>query len=295
MKHIFIVNPTSGNGQYLDIIEQIKTVFSKRDDYEIILTEYPGHAEIIAAQYDHHNRIYAVGGDGTANEVLNGLQDGVSLGLIPAGSGNDFLRNMLPKLDLKTIITDLLDGDISQIDYALFNGRKQLNSATAGFDAEVNHNVNLSKIQFLPRKSLYALFALKGLFFKKTVKITINHDGQRKTFDVLLASIMNGKFYGGGFKAAPNANLQDGLLDVTLIENVSRLRILYLFPVYYKGKHLGIDVVTNFQTSRVTVESDHPIRVGCDGELSELKEFTIEVVPSGLSLIVPQGYSIQGQ
>ena len=294
MKHIFIVNPTSGNGQYLDIIKSIREVFAGRSDYEIIMTEYQGHAKEISSRFDKGHRIYAVGGDGTAHEILNGLQDGVPLGLIPAGTGNDFLRNFTPKVDLANIIVNIINGDTVAIDYAMFNDHKQLNCVNIGLDADINQEVNKSKITLFPRKSLYLLFALKCLFFKRTVQVVVEHDGQRHTHDVLLATFMNGQYYGGGFHSAPTANLQDGLLDVTLVTNVSRLRILRLLPIYYKGKHIGVDVVTNYQTSEVFVKSDTPIRVGCDGELSEMSEFRIKVVPAGLNLILPVGSSIKG-
>lgn len=293
MKHIFIVNPTSGNGQYLDIMNQIEHVFKDRNDYQVIMTEYAGHAEVIASQYDTNHRIYAVGGDGTAHEVLNGLQEGVPLGLIPAGSGNDFLRNMTPKFDMDNIIENIIIGPSNPIDYVMFNDRKQLNCANVGLDADVNKGVNDSKIQFLPRKSLYAIFALKCLFFKKTVQISILHEGQVSEHDVLLASFMNGSYYGGGFMSAPRASLVDGLLDVTLVDNVSRLRILNLLPIYYKGKHLGLDIVKHYQTKELTVSSKRPILVGCDGELNEMTSFHLKVVPKGLNLIVPVGCGLK--
>lgn len=297
MKHIFIVNPTSGNGQYVEVIAQIKAFFKDVSLYEIVMTEYAGHAQEIAERYADAEayRLYSVGGDGTAHEVLNGLHDGVGLGLIPAGSGNDFIRNLHPKVKFDTIIQDIVGGTIEQIDYIKFNDMKQLNCTNVGLDADINKGVNESNIRRIPRKFLYGLFALKSLIKKDTVSIKITHDGVSSDHEVLLATFMNGRYYGGGFQSAPLANLQDGLLDVTLIEDVSRLRILRLLPIYFQGKHIGIDVVTNFRTTKIEVQSSKPIQVGCDGELEERTEFKLEVVPAGLHLIIPKGTSLQGQ
>ncbi len=295
MKHIFIVNPKSGNGQYVKVIEQIENYFTSSEDYEIHMTEYEGHAKVLAAQFSKDVRLYSVGGDGTAHEVLNGLEEGIAMGVIPAGSGNDFNRNIIPKRQFDTIVQDMVEGRAIDVDYVLFNNKKQLNCANVGFDAIVNKNVNASKLTLLPRKFLYALFALKGLIDKNTIDIEIECDGKVSHHTVLLASFMNGRFYGGGFQSAPTANLQDGLLDVTLISNVSRLRILKLLPVYYQGKHLGIDIVNAFRTSSITIRSAQVMDVGCDGELESLKEFNLKVVPQGLQLILPQGSSLMGQ
>lgn len=295
MKHIFIVNPKSGNGQYVKVIEQIENYFTSSEDYEIHMTEYEGHAKVLAAQFSKDVRLYSVGGDGTAHEVLNGLEEGIAMGVIPAGSGNDFNRNIIPKRQFDTIVQDMVEGRAIDVDYVLFNNKKQLNCANVGFDAIVNKNVNASKLTLLPRKFLYALFALKGLIDKNTIDIEIECDGKVSHHTVLLTSFMNGRFYGGGFQSAPTANLQDGLLDVTLISNVSRLRILKLLPVYYQGKHLGIDIVNAFRTSSITIRSAQVMDVGCDGELESLKEFNLKVVPQGLQLILPQGSSLMGQ
>ena len=294
MKHIFIVNPTSGNGQYVDIIKQIKNYFKEEDNFEIVMTEYPGHAKEIAALYGEGHRLYSVGGDGTAHEVLNGLQDNVAMGMIPAGSGNDFLRNIQPKASLDGLIGRMVNGSIEAIDYVKFNDFKQLNCTNVGFDADVNKGVNESKMTLIPRKFLYALFAIKGLIRKKTVDITITKDGKSRNYKVLLATFMNGQYYGGGFMSAPNANLQDGLFDVTLIANVSRLRILRLLPIYFKGNHLGFDVVTNYQATSIEVHSPQLIQVGCDGELTQRNSFRLDIVPKGLRLIIPKGSSLKG-
>lgn len=295
MKHIFIINPTSGNGKYKDIIIQINQVFENRDDFEIIMTEYPGHAQEIAQSYRGDFTLYSVGGDGTAHEVLNGLQEGVAMGLVPVGSGNDFRRNIEPLTDLENIVSRLVNGAKVDVDYVMFNDRKQLNCANIGLDADVNEGVNQSNIKFLPRKFLYALFALKCLIFKKTINVDVEVNGKRSSHNVLLASFMNGSYYGGGFKSAPLADVTDGLMDVTLIRNISRLRILSLMPVYFKGQHMGLDIVEAYQTDHIKVTSKIPIIVGCDGEIMKMNAFELKVIKHGLPLVLPQGSVLKGQ
>lgn len=294
MKHIFIVNPTSGNGQYKKLIDQIKLVFKDREDYEIIMTEYPKHAAEIAARFDDNHRLYCIGGDGTAHEVLNGVRDGVQVGFIPAGSGNDFLRNLEPKRDVDNIISNIIVGESVPIDVVSFNGKKQLNCANIGLDTDVNQMVNDSSLTLIPRRMLYMLYAIKALILKKSTTLFVEHDGIVKEYEVLLATFMNGQYYGGGFKAAPLANLQDGYFDVTLVGNISRLRIMRLLPIYFKGKHLGIDVVTNFQAKHIKVHSKTDVLVGCDGETEMIKEIEMSILPEGLNLIIPKGSALKG-
>ena len=161
MKHIFIVNPISGKGNALKIADKIKKVCEKKGlDYEMYYTEYPGEAKRIAKKYIFSkNIIYSVGGDGTLNEVLNGVVGTKNLlAVVPAGSGNDFYKT-LSKIDEKT----------PTIDIGKINNRYFINIVSIGIDAEVADNVSLMKKRKIPPKQIYNA-SLVYTFFKYKYK-----------------------------------------------------------------------------------------------------------------------------
>ena len=288
MKHIFIVNPTSGVGKYQTVIDFVEQYFlDKEDSYEIRMTEYVGHATEIASEYDLSHALYSVGGDGTSHEVINGMQEGVSLGIIPVGTGNDFWRNYDLDLTLETIIEKTINGTVEKIDLGLVNGEKFLNCAHLGFDAQVNLEVNEFRAKWFPRIFMYGMFAIKGLLFKKTIKLDLTVDGIVSSYDALMATFMNGKYYGGGFKSAPRAELNDGLLEVCVVKNVSRTQIIRLLPIYYKGNHLEKPVLDYFRTDRVRVQSKEVMIFGVDGELIKGNDFEISIIKQALYLRKP--------
>lgn len=285
MNHVFIVNPVSGSGRYTKVLSIVQTYFKdKEGSFELRFTEGVGHATKIASEYfDHDTVLYSVGGDGTSHEILNGLNEGVSLAIIPVGSGNDFWRNIDYEGSLEDVVIATIEGHNLLIDVGVANGRKYLNSANIGFDAMVNLAVNKFRFEWFPRKFIYAIFAIKSLIRKHTVDFSI--DGVKHS--ALLASFMNGRWYGGGFMSAPRASLTDGLLDVCIVKDISRRRILSLFPVYYKGKHLDLDVLTYSKLKSFKISSDSEIVYGLDGEIFFDRSISFSILASGLSLRVP--------
>ena len=136
MKHVFIVNPTSGVGKYQVVIDYVKDYFEdKEDNYEIRITEYVGHATEIAREYDVSHVLYSVGGDGTSHEIINGMQEGVSLGIIPVGTGNDFFRNFDLDLPLEKII-EKPSGQKLKISFKEKSEFEKLEKEIAGLEVE---------------------------------------------------------------------------------------------------------------------------------------------------------------
>lgn len=291
MKHIFIVNPSSGSGKYKKVLEIIEIYFKdKKDQYKVHLTDYIGHATQIAKEYKGQGlTLYCVGGDGTAHEILNGLNEGVSMAIIPVGSGNDFWRVIDYKKSLEDIVIDTIEGQDIKVDYGMANDIRFLNCANTGFDSIVNKEVNGFRWKWFPRNFIYGIFALKGLVAKKSVELTYTINNKTEKKHALLASFMNGSWYGGGFEAAPRAKVRDGLLDVCIVENVSRRRILTLLPAYFKGEHLDmdLDIISFYQVEDLIVESNQPMTFGLDGEIHMFSKVSLSIVDKGLSLRVP--------
>lgn len=288
MKHIFIVNPISGNGNYKDVISWVEKYFTKhKESYEIHITQHPGHAQEIASRYGEDSILYAVGGDGTAHEVLNGMDENAQLAIIPSGTGNDFYRMISKDKDLFSILESTINGQEKRIDIGKAGDVYFLNCLNLGIDARINLRVNNSRNNLIPRKLSYAFYALLEVLKKYAQKIVVEYDGTKVVSNALLASFMNGKWYGGGFMSGPYAKLDDGFLEMSLVEDMPRWKIFLVLPKYFLGKHTHLDVVNYKRVSHVKVSSEDLIVMGVDGEVFDGYSIDIAIMPSARKLRVP--------
>ncbi len=293
MTHLFILNPAAGKGRTLKLIPAIKGYFDdSKQEYAIEITNYPGHATEIAAGYSAKQpcRIYSVGGDGTLNEVLNGMAgSSSSLGAIPAGSGNDFIKSMEADIDLKSIIARTVEGHAAPIDMARINDNYFINIASLGFDAQVVHSTqHFKKLPLINGKMAYILGILSTILKRRTNMLEIKIDDTLLKADTLLIAVGNGRYYGGGMLAVPEANIADGLFDICQVDNLSRLEIFRLFPLYIKGQHGRLNAVHFYKGKRVEIKSGSPMVMNSDGEISIVKEAVFEILPGALSFIFPK-------
>ena len=293
MKHLFILNPVAGKGKTLKLLPTVKAYFAaSREDFDIEITEYPGHATEIAADYSSKQpcRIYSIGGDGTLNEVLNGMAgSSSSLGVIPSGSGNDFIKSIEPDSDLKSILARTVEGTARPIDMARINDRYFINIASLGFDAQVAHTTqHFKKIPLISGKTAYILGIFTTIMQRKNNVLEIRIDGGFIKSNALLIAIGNGRYYGGGMLAVPKAEIADGMFDICLVDNISRMKILRLFPLYMKGQHGKISDVHFYKGKRVEIKSASPIAMNSDGEISIVHEAVFEILPNALSFIFPK-------
>ena len=196
MTHVFIVNPFAGGGKSLKILNKIKEVCNKENiDYIVRFTKAPNDATKIAREYENLGGIiYSVGGDGTMNEVLNGIVGSKNLfGILPAGSGNDFHRVLMAMDEISPTI------DIGKI-----NDRYFINIACIGIDADVANNVTLMKKTKIPPSQIYNISILYTFFKYKYKNLEFNLNNSQIKDKFTLLAICNGKYYGGGYKIAPN-------------------------------------------------------------------------------------------
>ncbi len=293
MKHLFIINPVAGKGKTLGLIPEIKQYCEgKGYEYEIAATGYPGHATEISKVHSSEQilRIYSVGGDGTLNEVLNGMAGGKSsLAAIPSGSGNDFIRSILGADIPKNLIKATVEGSERLIDYAKVNEKFFINITSLGFDAEVaSQSGHYMKLPFVTGKMAYVL----GIF--TSIARCTNHLMEIKVDDIslssktLLVAVGNGKYYGGGMLALPNAEIDDGLFDICHVEAMTRMKILKLFPKYMKGQHALIKGVHLTRGKKVEITVDRLVPMNLDGEIILLQKAAFEIFPKGLSFIIPK-------
>ena len=276
MKYIFIVNPESAKGNAMKIIGNIEKVCKQEHiEYEVCYTLAQGDATRLAQSYkDEENIIYAVGGDGTLSEVLNGgVGTKNKIGIIPAGSGNDFYRTVkeLGKTEIES-------------DVGVVNGKYFLNIACVGIDAEVANNVPLMKKKNVKVKNLYTASILYTFTHFKFKQIHFKSQEKDEKGKFTILSICNGRYYGGGYNISPKASLEDNYFDVYYINKLRLSSIINLLLKLKKGK-LEQDKRTNhFKTNNITVTSEEPIRFNVDGETIENTKFEIKIIPKAIKI-----------
>jgi len=292
MKVLFIVNPTAGKGRTIKIVPEIKAIMSelKEVEYEISYTEKSGHATGIAknAADQGYDIVFAVGGDGTVNEVMNGLvKTNSALGVIPGGSGNDFVRTLGTKGDTAKIIKDAVNGTKKLIDVGFINDRYFINISSAGFDAEAVLATEQAKKYFLSGSLAYLAGLISTILSGKPNRVKISIGDKEIEESILLIAVANGKYYGGGMMAAPDAVLDDEMFDVCIIRAMSRIRMLSIFPQFMKGKHKKFKEVSFHRSDKVSIESLTPIAVNVDGEVFRDTKVTFEIIKKGLFITCP--------
>ena len=292
MKHLFIVNPAAGKGRTLDLIPVIREYCNARKiRHEIAVTECPGHAVEIARKKstEERCRIYSVGGDGTLNEVLNGMANsGSSLAVIPSGSGNDFIKSVVGRDIPDNILSATIEGTERLIDFARVNDKYFVNIASVGFDAQVAYQTeHFKKLPLITGQAAYILGILDTILICKNQYIELILDNEKLSGKSLLVAVGIGRFYGGGVNALPDAEIDDGLFDVCYVESTSRLRILRLFPQYIKGLHPKIKGVHMYRSKKVEIVSEEPIPLNRDGEIILTTRAVFEIFPRSLPFVVP--------
>ncbi len=307
IRHLFILNPEAGiRNPVEEATKRIKEAFilnTHRTDetYDIVLTKKKGDATRIAKKACEENpgftRIYACGGDGTLNETASGIvnAENVALCPVPVGSGNDFVRYFdLPKerfLDIKSLIhLDPTPCDVLKCDDFF-----ALNNISAGLDAITGKRQQT--VKKLPLVSGGAAYKLAlGYSFLSAMKnpITFEIDDEPVTIgegNVTLAVVGNGRFYGGGFKATPLADISDGMMDFVTIPTISRMEFLKYVSDYKNGRHLQtIPQVVYKKCRKLKMISSEPITLQADGEIHIRENPTIEILPDAVKLIVPKRF-----
>ncbi len=301
-KYRIIVNPVSGRGTGEKSIPAIRQYLESGElDYDLVLTERPGHAIELAerAVKDGYDTVVGVGGDGTANEIICGLMqanEGAAMGMLAVGRGNDFAFSAGIPYGLDAGCSVLFDGyrrkiDIGRVtggDYP--NGRFFGNGVGIGFDAVVGFEA--LKMTRLTGFVSYIVAALKTIFlYYQAPVVSIKFDNEEIRLPALMISIMNGRRMGGGFMMAPGASMEDGILDLCIARQVSRGRIFTLIPHFLKGDQAREEPITTCQARQVVVTAlEGTLPAHADGETLcyQGKQLTIELLPSQLQLICKQ-------
>ena len=272
MKYVFIINPASGKTDYDKIKQNIMKTL-ENENYEIYETKAPKEATEIASRFKNEENtiVYSVGGDGTLNEVVNGIAKGkCKLGIIPTGSGNDFYRT------LKEAQTENVRLDLGKV-----NGRYFINIASVGMDAETCNNANKIKSKIKLHSSYYLALIHTFLTFKsKSLKLKI--DKNVYAGDYIIAAICNGKYYGGGFKIAPVASFDDNQFDIYLVSKASKFKLIKILLALLKSEHEKYNEVRKYTGKNITITSENNLIVNIDGEITISKNIEIEMIEDAL-------------
>lgn len=274
MKHVFIVNPKAGGGKSLKIVENIERIY-KRDNKEYVIhyTKEPMDAMRITKEYEKLECvIFSVGGDGTMNEVLNGIIGSKNLfSVIPAGSGNDFTRAL-----------ESIDELEFSIDVGKINERYFVNVVCIGIDAEVASNANIMKAMKVPPSQIYNASIIYTFIKYRFKKIECYFNNLQKVDKFTLIAICNGRYYGGGFKIAPKAKLTDGLFDIYFVNKISKIKIPKLFLKLVKGTHEEIPTIEKSLSDSLIIRTEKTLICNVDGETLKGKEFNIKTIKNAV-------------
>lgn len=285
-----IINPVAGRGKSMGRWKKAERELIRLGvSYVPFVTSRVGHARELAAtvREEGYSAVMSVGGDGTLNEVLNGLAGkGVPVAVVSTGTGNDFIRSAGIPADPALAARLVSQGKPTPVDIGRFGSRYFINAAGIGFDAEIAHTAN-TRFRHLRGAAPYVMGLLTNIGSYKPASFEMTFDQVEVKFKAWVVSVTNGQFYGGGMKVVPGANISDGRLDVCIIGSFGRFELLGTFPKVFSGRHITHPKVSLYRTTRVHVKADRKVRIQTDGEVFEGDEFAFEIIPGGVDIFLP--------
>ena len=295
---VIVLNPQAGRGRAGNlratleqlIQETVSTHGQAADiDWEVHETTASGEGTILAARFaaEGAHVVAAAGGDGTLNEVLNGLMGTrAQLALLPVGTGNDFSRTVGLYGSLRRAVETLFAGIPRPIDVGRAPDRYFVNVAGCGFDAIVADRANRGS-RFLRGTAAYLAAIVQTLARFRAGEFALTIDGDRREMRAMLCSVANARTYGGGMKIAPDALLDDGLFDICLLAEGGTIEFLRALPSVFKGTHTTHPKVTMLRARHIRVESIPPLPLLVDGEVVGTTPAEFTVLPAAIEFLFP--------
>lgn len=282
-----IVNPTAGRGNGARLLPYLHNLL-RGLHYDLVQTEAPRHATALAASAadEGYDVVVAVGGDGTTFEVINGLAGrDTALAVLPIGSGNDFVKPLGIPTDLPAAVERLRRGRVRRIDLGRVGPTYFGNMLGIGFDARVA--VETYRLPRLHGFALYLVALWKTVWRYRSPYLHLECDGQSLEGRFLLAAVGNGRCQGANFWLTPQAEMDDGYLDLCLISDMPLPLFFYHLPKVFRGKHTRLREVKMLRARHVRVRSAEPVAVHADGEIlaEAATELEVEVRPAALQVV----------
>jgi diacylglycerol kinase (ATP) len=296
MRSMLIVNPSSGQNRGAEAAEMLRSRLAPvASELELLLTDQPGDASRAAsrAAANSFDRVYVAGGDGTLNEALNGVGSvagglsRITFGVIPLGTGNDFAAALGLDPDLDAVLGVLAKGATTQVDVGLMNERLFVNASAGGFVAEVSDSVD-SKLKTVAGKLAYLVGGAQALLEHEPIRAVLHGPGVEGREHLLeFFAISNAPLIGGGKRVAPHALIDDGQLDVCLVDTMTTLELVGVLAQAAEGTHLEDPRVSYFFAERLCFDFATPIKINTDGEVQEVTRADYRLLPGAARFIVP--------
>ena len=299
MKHLFIINPAAGSRNRTEEYSRVihKICRARNLSYEVRVSTAPGECTRIAreaAQTGEEIRIYACGGDGTLNEVVAGAAGfpNAAVTVFSGGSGNDFVKIFDdPKAFFD--LNRLMDADETTFDLIRCNDDIALNICSVGLDARIGTDVsNYKRLPLLHGFRAYAASTVVNVVRGIAEHYVVEVNGETVDKEMTFVCVCNGRFYGGGFNPVPEADPTDGMLDVLLVDKVSRLQVPAIIGKYKDGRYRELSHVARYiKTDRIRITCDKPSPINMDGELRTAKVIEMSVAKEKIRFFYPRGLS----
>ena len=304
MKHIFIVNPAAGKSdRTAEYREMIDAAFAPRGlSYELLVSGAPGECRTLArqaAQSGEEVRLYACGGDGTLNEVVNGAigYDNAAVTHFPGGSGNDSIK-IFDDPAAFTSIERLLDAEEARFDLIRCNDSYALNVLSIGFDARVGTDIaRFKRLPLVSGKGAYILSIFSNMLHGLTAEYTVTLDtGEVLSGRKTMICVCNGRWYGGSFNPIQDSEPDDGILDVLVVEKVNLLQVAAVVGDYQKGRYQDHpDLIRRYPCRSLRIACAKESVVNVDGEAVYTTDASIEVVPQAVRFFYPKGLTYRAK
>jgi diacylglycerol kinase (ATP) len=295
-----IVNPAAGKNTTYRRWPGIRSLLKTSGlSFDYQFTEARGHGIELAkeAASNGYRYLVSVGGDGTVHEVANGIlqtenSSNTDLGIVSTGTGSDLARSIGVSRDYRRACSNLINFKSATVDAGLVeyrqNGLKKeryfVNSAGIGFDATV-----VEATERLPKyfggTVPYIVGLLRSFLGYRNKPVILRLGNKAKKACVLSIVVANGRYFGGGMHIAPEARLDDGLLDIIVVGNIGKLELLKTFPRVYKGTHMTHPKISHMKAAQIAIESDQKFLLHADGELLGEGPVSFSLVPACLKLV----------
>lgn len=287
-KFCLIVNPYAGNGEAIRVLKQVEQTLKVLPiDFHIVISKDVADAQTHALNAVNQGEYVAVlGGDGSASTIAEALrnQHG-TLAIIPAGRGNDFARMLKYPQDPIEACRILAYGQEKVVDMGQANEKPFLGICSLGFDSIANKIANQTTI--IKGRAVYIYAALRALFQYQPALFHITIDGKKHEYTAYTIAVANSQCYGGGMFLAPNASIEDELLDIVIIGAIPKHRLLFNLPRVFKGTHINEPNVTVLRGRNVHIEAEPQYMAFADGDAVCSSPLNIQVLPKSLRVLVP--------
>lgn len=290
---LFIINPVAGKGKTIEILPVINKILKPHEStihFEVQISKNKGDiSELVKRYYSAgYLEFVAVGGDGSLSELINGfefpLKTMPTIGILPLGTGNDFVKNLNEKNDVDEMLKTIINNDKMCIDIGRVNNFNFINVCSFGIDGPIIRDTDKMKKVF-PGQSAYLISTLKaGLTFKPN-QVKVTADGQEYKGHMILIAVGNGKYIGGGMNICPEAKLTDGLFELCMVSDVSKLKFMKEISKVYSGRLSELKEVTYVKAKHVKIEvTGKQYLINVDGNLLGSTPANLDMIEHAINI-----------